>query len=107
MLGLLCCAWIFYSSSEQGQPFTVLCQFLTEMASLAEHGFKARGLQFLLCVGSVAGACGLQTSVLVEHRLSCCIACGILPDYGSNHGIPCIEKRLLNPWAIREALFKS
>ena len=84
MLGLLCCAQTFYSCSEQGQPFTVLRQFLTEMASLAaEHGFKARGLPLLLCVGSVAGARGLQSSVLVEHRLSCCIVCGIFPDHGS------------------------
>ena len=101
MLGLLCCAQTFYSCSEQGQPFTVLRQFLTEMASLAaEHGFKARGLPLLLCVGSVAGARGLQSSVLVEHRLSCSIVCGIFPDHGSNHGISCIAKRILNHWAI-------
>ena len=66
-----------------------VCRLLIAVASLvAEHGLQARGLQQSWHVSSVVVAHGLQSagSVVVAHRLSCSMACGIFPDQGLN---PC------------------
>ena len=44
-------------------------------------------------------------SVVVAHEPSCSAACGIFPDQGSNPCVPCIDRRILNHCATREALF--
>ena len=76
-LGLRCCAWAFSSCGEQGLLFIAVRRLLIVVASLiAEHGLQAHGLQQLWHTGSV----------VVAHGLSCSMACGILPEQGSN---PC------------------
>ena len=57
-------------------------------------------------MGSVAASLGLQSSdsAAVPHRLSCCVACGIFPDQGSNP-CPCIARQIVSHCIIREALF--
>ena len=88
-LGLRRCARAFSSCGEQGLLFAAVRRLLTAVASLvAEHGLQARGLQQLWHTGSVVVARGLQStgSVVVVHRLSCSMACGIFPDQGLN---PC------------------
>ena len=88
-LVLRCCAWAFSSCSERGLLFVVVHGLLIAVASfVVEHGFQARRLQQLWHTASVVVARELQSagSVVVAHRLSCSMACGILPDQGSN---PC------------------
>ena len=63
---------------------------LTAGASLVvEHRLQGRGLQSLWHLGSVVVAPGIQNtgSVVVVHRLSCSVTCGIFLDHGSN---PCL-----------------
>ena len=68
MLGRCCCAWAFSSCSKQGLLFVVTHRLLNAAASfVAEHRSRALGL-----------------SVVVMHRLSCSVACGVFPDQGSN-----------------------
>ena len=38
---------------------------------------------------------------VVEHGLSCSVACGIFPDQGWTH-VPCISRWILNRWTTRE-----
>ena len=59
MLGLRCCMQAFSSCGKQGQLFVAVYRLLTAVAS-----------------------------VVVEHWLSCSMACGIFPDQG------------LNPWPL-------
>ena len=69
MLGLRFCARAFSSCSERGPLFIAVRGPLSIAASLiAEHGSRCAG------------------SVVVAHGPSCSMACGILPDQGSN---PC------------------
>ena len=69
MLGLRFCARAFSSCGERGPLFIAVCGPLTVVASLvAEHSSRRAG------------------SVVVAHGPSCSVACGILPDQGSN---PC------------------
>ena len=89
VLGLRCCVRAFSSCGEWGLLFLAVRGLLIAVASLvAEHGLQAHGLQQLWHLGSVAVARGLQSagSVAVAHGPSCSVACGILPDQGSN---PC------------------
>ena len=53
---------------------------------LLSRGSRARVLQSLWPVGSLAAAPGMEStgSIIVAHRLSCSIACVILPDQGLN-----------------------
>ena len=69
-LGLHCCAWAFSSCGEQGPLFAAVHRLLIVVATL--------------CCG--AQALGARASVVVAHRLSCSVACGIFPDQGLN---PC------------------
>ena len=74
-LGLGCCAWAFSSCGKQGPLLASVRGLLTAVAfPVAEHGLQVHGLQQLRHVGSV----------VVAHGLSCSVACGILPDQGSN-----------------------
>lgn len=66
VLSLLAVLGLSIAAVSRGNRSLCCASFLLRWL-LAEHGFKARGLQFLLCVGSVAGACGFQSSVLVEQ----------------------------------------
>ena len=53
---------------------------------LQHTGIRVHGLSYLWHVSSVVAACRLQStgSVVVAHRLSCSVACGIFLDQGSN-----------------------
>ena len=58
-------------------------------SSLRCVGFSSRWLLLLWSMGSRCtgfSSCGLWTSPVVAHGLSCSTACGIFPDQGSN---PC------------------
>ena len=70
VLGLRFCARAFSSCSKRGPLFIVVRGPLTIAASLVARSTGSRR----------AG------SVIVAHRPSCSVACGILPDQGSN---PC------------------
>ena len=88
-LDLHCCVQAFSSCGKWGLLFIAVRGLLIAVASLiAEYGLQVRGLQQLWLTGSVVVARGLQSagSVVVAHRLSCSVACGIFPDQGSN---PC------------------
>ena len=67
-LGLRCCARAFSSCGEQG------------LLLIAVHGLLIT--EASLCCG--AWALGVRASVVVVHRLSCSVACGIFPEQGSN-----------------------
>ena len=82
----------------------VVHRLLTVMASLIQGmGSRVPRLQESQHRGSVVVAHGLQSmdSVVVAYRLICLVACGVLPDQGSN-------PHLLHwqadspPWATRE-----
>ena len=67
----------FLQLRRAGATLLAVCGLLIVVASLVgEPGLQARGLQQLWHVGLV----------VVAHRLSCSVACGIFPDQGSN---PC------------------
>ena len=88
-LGLRRCAWALSSCREQGLLFVAVCGLLMAVASLvAEHRLLVHGLQYLWHKVSVVVARGLWSagSVVVAHRLSRSVACGIFPNQGSN---PC------------------
>ena len=87
-LGLCCCTRAFSSCGERGLLFVVVRGLLIAVPSLVERGLQVCSLQQLWYADSVAVACGLQSagSVVVVHRLSCSVACGIFPDQGLN---PC------------------
>ena len=68
-LGLRCCMRLSLVAASGGYPL------------LQRAGFS---LQWLLLLWSMGSRC--TGSVVVAHRLSCSVACGILPDQGSN---PC------------------
>ena len=70
VLGLRFCARAFSSCSKRGPLFIVVRGPLTIAASLVARSTGSRR----------AG------SVIVAHGPSCSVACGILPDQGSN---PC------------------
>ena len=59
---------------------------ISVVSLVAEHRLQAHAVQQSQCVGSVVVAPGLQSadSVAVVLRLSWLMACGILPDQGSN-----------------------
>ena len=60
-------SWAFSSCGERGLRLVAVHGLLIAVASLAaEHGLYSTG------------------SVVVAHGLSCCEACGIFPDQGSN-----------------------
>ena len=48
-----------------------------------------------------AQALGCVVSVVVVHRLSCPMTCGIFLDRGLN-GVPCIARQIINHWTTRE-----
>ena len=74
VLGLRFCAGAFSSCGKRGPLFITVRGPLIIAASLvAEHRLQTRRLS----------NCG---SVIVAHRPSCSVACGIFPDQGSN---PC------------------
>ena len=84
-----CCAGAFLQLRRAGAALRCSVRAPHWVASLvAEHRLQARGPQQLWHAGSVVVARGLQSSssVVVAHGLSCSVACGILPDPGSN---PC------------------
>ena len=89
-LCLPCCTWAFSSYSEWGLLFVAGCVgfSLRWLLLFWGHWLQVHGLQQLWHAVSVDVARGLQTagSVVVAHRLSCSMACGIFPDQGSN---PC------------------
>ena len=66
-------------------------------------GFSCSGAQALGIQASVVGARGLKSagSVVVEHRLSCCMSYGIFSDQGLN---PCLLhwQEILIHWSTRE-----
>ena len=70
-------------SSLQFTGFSLWWLLLLWSTGSRRSGFSSSGTWAHLVV-----ACGLQStgSVVVAHRLSCFVACGILPDQGSN---PC------------------
>ena len=71
VLGLHCCAGFSLVVASRGCSLILVCRLLNAVAFLvAEHGLQ-----------------GAPASVVVAHRLSCSVACGILPDQGSN---PCL-----------------
>ena len=84
--------WVFVAScSEQGLFLIAVCRLLTAVASLCRaQALRASRLREFQGVGSVVETRGLQRagSVVVAHGLSCSMACGILPDQGSN---PCLQ----------------
>ena len=45
-------------------------------------------------------------SVVVAHRLSCSVACGIFLDWGLNQ-CPSVGRQILNHWITREVLHGS
>ena len=68
---------------ESGDCLQVAVQgLLSLVASLVERRLWARRPQWLLPVGSVIVACGLQSPGVLAHRLSCPAACGIFPGQG-------------------------
>ena len=88
-LGLRCCVQALSSCSEQGSLFATVCRPLTAVAyAVAELRLQPRGPQQSWHTGSAVVAHGLQSagSAAVAHGPSCSMACGILPDQGSN---PC------------------
>ena len=71
VLGLHCCAGFSLVVASRGCSLVLVCRLLIAVAFLfAEHGLQ-----------------GAPASVVVAHRLSCSVACGIFPDRGSN---PCL-----------------
>ena len=80
VLGLPCCWGFSLVVASRGYSLVVLCRLLMAVASLVgEH--RLQGAQ-----ASVVELSGLQSidSIVVVHRLRCSVACGILPDEGSN-----------------------
>ena len=74
----------------RGCFLALTCRLLTAAASLlAEHGFWARGLQYLehMCSAVSVPRPWSSGSVVVAHGFSCSSACGISPDQGWN---PCL-----------------
>ena len=69
-LGLHCCVWAFSSCGEWGL-----------LISCGTQAFHCCGLSCFR-----VRALGRKGSVVVAHRLSCCVACGFFLDQGSN---PC------------------
>ena len=66
--------WVF--TAAQGLSLVVVHGLLIAVASFVEgHRFQSAQAQLV-------ASCGLQSvsSVVVEHRLSCLAACGILPE---------------------------
>ena len=61
----------------QGLLFIVMCSLLIAMASLMQSTDSR-------LVGSVVEVCGLSSSGLRAHGLSCSMACGIFLDQESN-----------------------
>ena len=71
------------SYREQGLLFIAVHRLLIAVASpVAEYSLKGAR-------ASVVVACGLWStgSIVVVHRFSCSVACGIFPDQGLN---PCL-----------------
>ena len=97
VLGLHCCAWAFFSCSEQGLLFGAVRGLLIAVASLVvEHRLQARSLQQLWHVGSRAQAQQLWCTGLVALR-----------HVGSSQTrdrtcVPCIGRQILNPCATTE-----
>ena len=92
MLGLCCCTGFSLVAVGRGYSLVAVCGLLIAVASLAEeHGLSGADfsrLQQLWYKGSVFAAPRSKStgSVVVVHRLSNSVACGIFPDQGSN---PC------------------
>ena len=75
VLGLCCCSWAFLSLRRAGAPLAVCGVRASHCGGfLCSMGSRARRLQQLQHVGSI----------VVAHGFSCCKACGVLPDQGSN-----------------------
>ena len=83
-LGLHCCTQIFSICRKLG------------LLQLWCMGFSLCWL--LLLPSTVSRA---YSSVVVAHRLSCSVACGIVPDQGLNQ-CPCIVGQIINHWTTRE-----
>ena len=67
----------------QALLFTVVCGLLIVVASLVDHRLWVHGIQCLQHVGSVVvSRLSTVSSVVVEHRLSCSVACRIFLDQG-------------------------
>lgn len=69
-------------------------------------GATSRAHSQVRCTGlSPGGGCSCGTwalgvaSLVAAHRLSCSKACGLLQDQGLTLGVPCIARKILNPWA--------
>ena len=97
MLGLCCCTRASSSCGEWGILFVVVRGHLIAVASLVvEHGLQACGLQQLRHEGSV----------VVAHRLSCSVACGIFPDQGLIREDWQVDSYLLRHQGSPEIYFK-
>ena len=59
-------------------------------------GFSLWWLLLMLSMGS-----RVLASVVVQHRFSCPVACGVFLDQGSNH-CPLIGRQTPKYWTIRE-----
>ena len=70
-----------------GYFLVTVCGLIAVVSLVAEHGLSGRQV-------SVVAACGLSScssqavehtgSIVVVHRLSCPMECGVFPDQGSN-----------------------
>ena len=80
VLGLHCCTWAFSSWSELRLLFIVVLELLIVVAP---QGAQALGTQALVAAAPKLWSTG---PIVVLHRLSRSVACGIFLDQGSN---PC------------------
>ena len=80
MLALRCCTGFSLVAMSKGCSLGAVCRLLLVMASLvSENGLY--GAQASVAAGPRLDCTG---SVVWAHRLSCSVACGILPDQVSN-----------------------
>ena len=90
-----------------GLSLAVVSGVYSSCGAQASHGggfsccrARAPGL-----TGSVVASLGLRSpDSVVVHRLSCSVACGVLPEQGSNP-CPCIARWIIGHCTIKEALF--
>ena len=89
MLGLHCCTGFSLAVVSKGHALVAGQGLLIAVAPhVAEHGLQGVREQ-LWHVGSAAAVPGLYStgSMVMVHRLSCSVACGIFPDQESS---PCL-----------------
>ena len=91
MLGLRYCVGFSLVAESEGSSRVAVPGLLWWLLLLCSRGSKAHGLRSLAAAGGLSVvAPRLQStgSVVVAHRLSCSVACGIFPDQGLNPSLP-------------------